>query len=122
MNFNVKGKLHVKGDTQRVSEKFNKREFVIEMEDGKYPQFITFQLTQDKCSLLDLWNVGELMDIDFNLRGRKWDAPDGKVKYFNTLEAWRLNSIKKERDGIEQNFVEDKLQAEQNALDDDLPF
>lgn len=118
---NVKGKLHVKGETQKVSEKFSKREFVIETAD-KYPQLILIQLTQDKCGLLDLWNVGEQMDVDINLRGRAWTAPDGKIKYFNTVEAWRLNSTKTDRDGIEQNFIEDKLQAEQNALDDDLPF
>ena len=121
INMNVKGKLYVKGETQKVSEKFSKREFVIETAD-KYPQKVLIQLTQDKCGLLDLWSVGEQMDVDINLRGREWIAPDGKVKYFNTVEAWRLNSTKNERDGIEQNFVEDKLQAEQNAIDDDLPF
>lgn len=118
---NVKGKLHVKGETQVISQKFSKREFVIETED-KYPQKILLQLTQDKCGLLDLWTVGEQMDVDINLRGREWIAPDGKVKYFNTVEAWRLNSTKSEGDGIEQNFTEEKLQAEQNAMDDDLPF
>ena len=117
----VKGKLHLKGDTQQISEKFSKREFVIQTED-KYPQLILLQLTQDKCSLLDFWNVGDNIEAEINLRGREWTSPDGKVKYFNTLEAWRLNSEKKERDGIEQNFVDEKTQADLNDLQDDLPF
>ena len=122
---NVKGTLIVKGDTQIITEKFSKREFVIETKE-KWPQKILLQLTQENCELLDFWNVGEYIDADFNLRGREWNAPDGKIKYFNTLEAWRLgkdNTVKNStKDGIEKNFTEDKLQAEQNELKDDLPF
>ncbi len=28
-----------------------------------------------------------------DLRGRKWTDHDGKVKYFNSLQAWRLAPI-----------------------------
>lgn len=123
---NVKGTLYVKGETQRITEKFSKREFVIETTE-KYPQKVLVQLTQDNCDLLDFWEVGDNIDADINLRGREWTAPDGKVKYFNTLEAWRLgkdntDKTKVEKDGIQKNFMEDKLQAEQNQREDDLPF
>lgn len=112
---NVKGKLHVKGETQVISQKFSKREFVIETED-KYPQKVLIQLTQDKCGLLDLWNVGDNIDADINLRGREWVSPDGKVKYFNTLEAWRLGKDNTERGG-------EPIQAgPPEETKDDLPF
>ncbi len=121
----VKGKIYKIGGTQKISEKFSKREFVIETDD-KYPQKILLQLSQDKCNLIDVFNVGQEVEASINLRGREWIDPKGVAKYFNTLEVWKLhtnetNVEQKTRDGIEQNFVEDKLQAEQNEQDD-LPF
>lgn len=88
----ITGKLKVKNDTQTVSDKFKKREFVLTDESSKYPQDIQFQLTQDKCGLLDNTNVGSEIKVHFNLRGREWVSPKGEVKYFNTLEAWRIES------------------------------
>ena len=89
--FQLKGKLIVKGDEQQITEKFKKREFVIQDEDEKYPQVISFQLVQDKCSLLEAYNEGDVITVDFNLRGREWTSPkDGQTKYFNSLEAWRI--------------------------------
>jgi len=90
MSNQVPGKLHLKGETQIVSDKFTKRDFVI-VTDDQYPQYISFQLTQDKVSLLDKANVGDSVIVNYNLRGREWTSPDGKVKYFNTLECWSLS-------------------------------
>lgn len=88
----VAGKLIVVNPTQVVSEKFSKRTFVVETAD-QYPQSIEFQLTQDKCSLLDAFQVGQQVDVRFNLRGREWTSPAGETKYFNTLEAWKIERI-----------------------------
>jgi hypothetical protein len=55
-----------------------------------YPQDIIFQTTQDKCSLLDQFQVNDNVEVSFNLRGREWTSPQGEVKYFNTIEAWRI--------------------------------
>ena len=86
----ITGVLKVKSEAQQVSEKFKKREFVITDNSSQYPQHISFQLTQDKCSLLDQYKVGDELKVHFNLRGREWTSPKGEVKYFNTLEAWRI--------------------------------
>ena len=87
------GTLKVKFDTQKVSDRFSKREFVLTTEaTSPYPQQVSFQLTQDKCSLLDQYNVGDEIKIQFNLRGREWNGPQG-IKYFNTLEAWRMEKV-----------------------------
>jgi len=89
----VTGILKVKFDTQKVSDRFSKREFVLTTEaTSPYPQHVSFQLTQDKCNLLDQYNVGDEMKIQFNLRGREWNGPQG-IKYFNTLEAWRIEKM-----------------------------
>jgi hypothetical protein len=89
----VTGQLKVKNDTQKVSDKFQKRDFVLATDlSTPYPQFVTFQVTQDKCAVLDGYNVGDEIKVHFNLRGREWNGADG-IKYFNTLEAWRIERV-----------------------------
>jgi hypothetical protein len=86
----VTGVLKVKFDTQKVSDRFQKREFILTTETNTpYPQHVSFQVTQDKCNMLDQFNAGDELRVQFNLRGREWNGPQG-VKYFNTLEAWRI--------------------------------
>jgi translation initiation factor IF-3 len=122
----VIGKIKVINDTIKVSEKFSKREFVITTED-LYPQDVQFQLTQDKCTLLDMFKTGDNVKVSFNLRGREWISPQGEIKYFNTLEVWKIfkeDTIeqKPKLGGIEQNFVEEHLNDLVNEQEDDLPF
>ena len=80
-------------DTQKISDRFQKREFVIEYaENPQYPEYVQFELIQDKCSLLDSYKVGDEVEVYFNLKGRKWTNPQGQVKYFNSLQAWKLEN------------------------------
>ena len=86
----VIGTLKVKFDTQKVSDRFQKRDFVLTTEaNTPYPQHVSFQITQDKCAMLDQYREGDELKVQFNLRGREWNGPQG-IKYFNTLEAWRI--------------------------------
>lgn len=90
---NVVGKIHKIFDLQQVSATFSKREFVVEIvENPVIPaQFVTFQLTQQRTAMLEGYQPGQFVDVHFNLRGRQWTSPQGEIKYFNTLEAWRIN-------------------------------
>jgi hypothetical protein len=89
----VTGQLKLKYDTQKVSEKFQKRDFVLSTDlSTPYPQHVSFQVTQDKCSMLDSFNEGDEIKVQFNLRGREWNGPQG-IKFFNTLEAWRIEKV-----------------------------
>lgn len=85
MSFEVEGKLIKKYDTENKTDTFQAREFVIEIESGNYPQFVKFQLTQDRCSLVDSYEEGQNMKVHFDLRGREWNG-----KYFTNLNAWRI--------------------------------
>lgn len=87
MSFEVVGRLHKKFDTENKTESFQAREFVIEVESGNYPQFVKFQLVQDRCSLLDPYEEGTTIKVHFDLRGREWNG-----KYFTNLNAWRIES------------------------------
>ncbi len=90
-SFEIIGTLKTKQDTQVISEKFSKREFVLTTDTAsQYPQYISMQLTQDKCSLLDSYQLGEELKVSFNLRGREWNNPTKGLQYFNSLEAWRI--------------------------------
>ncbi len=88
----VKGRIKIKMNEQVISEKFKKREFVITDESSQYPQHVLFQLIQDKTSLIDPYKEGDEITVHFNLRGREWTSPTGEVKYFNSLEAWRIEA------------------------------
>ena len=95
MNFEINGKVILKEDTQQISDRFKKREFVIEVENERnsdWNDFIKFQLTQDRCDLLETVSVNEEIKVSFNIRGRKWEK-DGKVNYFSNLEAWRIEKM-----------------------------
>jgi hypothetical protein len=91
--FKFTGAVKAIFDTQQVTEKFAKREFVVTDTANMYPQDILFQLTQDKCNMVDGVNTGDMIEVSFNLRGREWTSPQGEVKYFNTLEAWRVEKV-----------------------------
>ena len=90
---NVTGKLIEIFETVKIKETFQKREFVIEyVTNPKYPELIKFQVVQDNCALLDGFQVGQEVAVEFDLRGRRWTDQQGTVKYFNTLQAWRLSA------------------------------
>jgi len=100
MSFEINGRLAEKFETQKVSDRFQKREFVLEIKSTgatgyEFVDFIKFQSTQDKCSLLDQVNIDDTVKVSFNLRGRKWEK-DGQVSYFTNLEAWRIETLSTE--------------------------
>jgi len=91
MNFDITAKLEAIFDTQQISEKFKKREFVLEVQSGMYPEYIKMQLTQERCQLIDVFEVGEIVRVCFNLRGRPYEKA-GEKTYFTNLEAWRIEA------------------------------
>ena len=89
MAYEATGTLIVDMGIQQVSEKFRKREFVLEIQDGQYPQQVKFQLTQDKSDLLNNFTIGTDLTVTFDLRGRGYDK-NGQMLYFTNLEAWKI--------------------------------
>lgn len=86
------GKVKVINETQVISEKFQKREFVLTDDSSQYPQDIIFQITQDRCDLIEGFSIGQIVTVNFNLRGREWTSPTGEIRYFNTIEAWKITA------------------------------
>ncbi len=125
--FKINGIVKVVKDEEVISDKFKKREFVLTDASSMYPQDISFQLTQDKCSLADGFQQNDQIEVSFNIRGREWTSPQGEVKYFNTLEAWRIEklgagapSTPSPMDMNTNTATVDNLSND--SADDDLPF
>ncbi len=120
MGIETKGIIHTIYETKHVSDKFTKREFVVETSDNpKYPQFILFQITGDKVSQLDGLNAGDEVRVDFQVRGREWRSPSGDVKYFNSLDCWKVERVGEQRTGGSGG----RSQTSTTGSDDDsIPF
>ena len=119
MSYEIKGKLIEKFETVEVTDTFKKREFVLEKEEnvgGKiYTETIKFQVTQDKCYVLDGFEVGKEVEVSFNVKGRKWEK-EGKVNYFNNLECWKISEA---GNSSSQPVV---ASVSNDNQEDDLPF
>ena len=94
MNFELQGTLIVKNDTQVISDRFKKREFVIEKKETspngfEFVDTIKFQLVQDKVDLIDNFQLGQNINVHFNIKGNKWEK-GGQVNYFVNLDAWKV--------------------------------
>lgn len=122
--FELTGVLKLKKDEQKVSDSFKKREFVVTDNTSQYPQHILFQLTQDRCRLADGINPGDEVKVSFFIRGREWQGKDGAIRYFTSLDAYRLektNGEQQPQEAAPSSFSSDSnLPAADEA--DDLPF
>lgn len=123
----VQGKLIEKYEISKINDSFRKREFVVEyVENPQYPELLKFDLIQDKCELLEEFNVGDSLKVEFNLKGRKWTDPSGNDKYFNTLQAWRLSTVNAAVSNsslaVTDSGPANETIGESFSENDDLPF
>jgi hypothetical protein len=85
----ISGKIKVINPTKEVSDSFKKRELVVTTEE-QYPQHILIDFIQDKCSVLDSFNVGEEVKVSINVKGKEYTNKNGEVNYFNQLQGWKI--------------------------------
>ena len=76
-------------DIQTFPSGFQKREMVL-LTQEQYPQPISIEFLSEKISLLDNLSEGDEIKVGINIRGREWTNPQGDVKYFNSITAWRV--------------------------------
>ena len=89
----IKGAIKLINPIKVISDKFSVREFVVTTPDAKYPQDILFQTVNDKMAVLESLGVGQQVEVSYNVRGREYAAPGKPVKYYNTLDAWKVQII-----------------------------
>lgn len=89
----ITGIIKVIGDTNVFgSNSFKKRDLVITTIE-QYPNDIIIQFTQQRCDLLNNLQVGQNVKVYINIKGREWTNPQGEIKYFNTIEGWKIEVI-----------------------------
>lgn len=86
--FELEGKVKVIMETQTFASGFSKREFVIEVEDGKFPQMIKFECIKDKAAQLDQLSEGDPVKVNFDIRGNEY-----KERYYVNLNAWKVTAL-----------------------------
>ena len=107
MSYEAKGKIVKIYEKESFSEKFEKREFVVETSED-YPQFIKFMLSNKTIPLLDEYVEGDDVIVNFNVKGKA--GKDGR--YWNSLEAWRL---RKTKDVPEENEEQKKPKGKKST-------
>ena len=122
---NISGKVKIINETKEYgSNGFRKREIVLTTQE-QYPQNILVEFIQDRTNLLDAFNVGDLVKIDINLRGREWTNDKGEIKYFNSIQGWRIEKVE---DDFESQLpplpTKEDLNISESSENepDDLPF
>ncbi len=118
------GKIKLIGDIKTYGDNgFRKRELVLTTED-QYPQHILIEFVQNNCELLDNFNIGQTVRIGINIRGREWESPDQGIKYFNSIQGWRIESLDDQvMDSAPADLpVEPDTDSPSDLTEDDLPF
>ena len=122
---NISGKVKLINETKEYgSNGFRKREIVLTTQE-QYPQNILVEFIHDTTNLLDAFNVGDLVKIDINLRGREWTNDKGEIKYFNSIQGWRIEKVE---DDFESQLpplpTKEDLNISESSENepDDLPF
>ena len=125
-NMEVSGKIKWLDETKTYGNNgFRKREVVITTEE-QYPQQIMIEFIQDKCDLLNAFQMGQNVKIGINLRGREWVNPQGETKYFNSIQGWRIEAMTTELNSEMPSMPPpppfEPADDSSDGPDDDLPF
>lgn len=120
-SFEIEGTLKLIFDVQTFSSGFSKREFVVEVPDGKFPQMIKFECVKDKTSMLDSVRVGDSVKVAFDIRGSEY-----KERFYVNLNAWKLTKAEGGSSGGDEggrynSSLDAQFDNEPDASDD-IPF
>ena len=115
----LNGQIIVIGATETFGAKgFKKRQLVIKT-DSQYPQSIPIDFTQDKCVILDGYEIGQFVIVSVNVQGSEWQG-----KYYVNLQAWKISKGDKEMSASTFMPNRESLSKVDGTPDeeDDLPF
>lgn len=101
------------GDEQQISDKFSKRDIVIETGD-KYPNPLLVEFANGQMRLISGVQVGDQVTVTADIRGRRWEKPGGGEKYFVSLRGFKIDNPDERARFKAPTFEPDKK--------DDIPF
>lgn len=106
--FSITAPVHTIGPVAPAG-KFEKRDLVLEVGDGKFLQTVAFEAFGDKVSLLDGLSPGDEVTLRFGLRGREYNG-----KFYTNLSVISVDGGKGGKDA--------KPAKGEAPSDDDMPF
>ena len=120
MSLSIKGKisskLSVENGTSKAGKEWKKQSFVVDTA-AQYNPEICFQLFgEDKIAMLEHYNVGDQVEVSFNLSSREWNG-----RYFHNVDAWKIEKIGAESAASEE-MEEPPVFDAPASEEDDLPF
>jgi single-strand DNA-binding protein len=116
--YELSGSIKLIQEAKTFDSGFTKREMVVIVEDGKYPQEINIEFVQDKVNLLDTLQVGQNVTVTFDIRGREYNG-----RYFNNLQGWKIALVGDESAATVGESVSSSSSFTPDNFDDgDIPF
>ena len=110
----VTGIIKVIGPLETYANDFTKKSIVITTQE-QYPQPIQIEFIKAAIEKLNGFKVGDSVVIGINIKGREWESPDKGIKYFNSIQGWRIEANS-------ENTEQTSKQPVTSESDDDLPF
>lgn len=89
------GRIDFIGPKKQITDKFKKIEFAIETTGEAYPQFLKFEVKNDKADVFQPddhegpYSLGDTVTVEYYVRGKKHEK-NGETMYFNSLDAWKI--------------------------------
>lgn len=119
----VRGVVHLIEETKTYGQKgFRKRLVVLEQERGSFTNYLPLEFTRDACDSVDQLQVGDEVEVDFSLSGRRWQRDaNSEVKYFMSAEASGFQLLSG-GDGPQKIVSESPNDRFSEAVEDDAPF
>jgi Domain of unknown function (DUF3127) len=114
MAYELTGKIKLIQEPRTFDSGFSKREMVVTVDDGRYPQDINLEFVQDRMAMLDSLQPGQEVTVSFDIRGREYNG-----RYFNNLQGWKVVPAS-EHGGTRVDEAPDDRHLP--ASDDDIPF
>ncbi|MEP1471918.1 MAG: DUF3127 domain-containing protein [Halieaceae bacterium] len=118
MAYDLTGKIKLIQEPKTFDSGFTKREMVVVVEDGKYPQEINLEFVQEKVSLLDNLQPGQEVTVTFDIRGREYNG-----RYFNNLQGWKIDTAASDNAAnAGDQSMPPPTEKPSMYEDDDIPF
>jgi hypothetical protein len=130
-NLSITGKFIAAGKTESVGQNgFKIRRFWIDVPNNQSDTRNTpeFQLTGEKCSLVENFKPGDELELFFNVNGKKWEKestdengmPVKKSGVNTNLNVWKIQKITRQAASVVS--TESEVVASNGEAVNDLPF
>ncbi len=126
----VRGVVHVVEETKTYGQKgFRKRLVVLEQANERYTNYIPLEFIQDACDTVDDLKVGDEVEVEYRLSGRKWQKDaQSEVKFFLNAEAANFKVLTRGAQANDASPVSDAASSANEKLaeaaydEDNIPF